>query len=62
MLQQLTAAQASPEIPINESFDTLGPFAVFGRKHAGESGLTWAYHGGDVWLPEPVGPQCRIMP
>lgn len=46
MLQQLTAAQASPEIPINESFDTLGPFAVFGRRHAAESGLTWAFHGG----------------
>jgi len=46
MLQQLTAAQASPEIPINESFDTLGSFAVFGRRHAAESGLTWGYHGG----------------
>lgn len=46
MLQQLTSAQASPEIPINEAFDTLGSFAVFGRRHAGESGTTWAYHGG----------------
>lgn len=46
MLQQLTSAQASPEIPINESFDVLGSFAVFGRRHAAESGTTWGYHGG----------------
>lgn len=46
MLQQLTSAQVNPEVPINESFDTLGTFAVFGRRHAGESGLTWAFHGG----------------
>lgn len=46
MLQQLSAGQVSPEVPINESFDTLGAFAVFGRRPAAESGLTWAYHGG----------------
>lgn len=46
MLQQLTSAQTSPEVPINEGFDALGALAVFGRRHAAESGLTWAYHGG----------------
>jgi hypothetical protein len=47
MLQQLASGgQSNPEVPINESFDTLGPFAVFGRRHAAESGLTWAFHGG----------------
>ena len=46
MLQQLSAGQVSPEVPINESFDTLGAFAVFGRRPAAESGLTWGFHGG----------------
>ena len=46
MLQQLTPTQKSPEIPINESFDALGCMAVFGRRHAAESGVTWGYHGG----------------
>lgn len=46
MLQQLIALQTFPEVPINESFDVMGAFAVFGRRHAAESGLTWGYHGG----------------
>lgn len=46
MLQQLTAGQQSPEVPINESFDALGAAALFGRRHAAVSGLTWAFHGG----------------
>lgn len=46
MLQQLINGQTYPEAPINESFDALGALATFGRRHAAESGLTWAYHGG----------------
>lgn len=45
-MQQLSAAQASPEVPINENFDALGAAAVFGRRHPVTTGLTWGYYGG----------------
>lgn len=45
-LQNLTASQASKEVPINENFDTLSALAVFGRRHPDTSGLTWAFYGG----------------
>jgi hypothetical protein len=47
-MQQLTSAQASPEVPINENFDTLAAHSVFGRRHPATLGLTWAYYGG-LW-------------
>lgn len=45
-MQQLSAAQASPEVPINENFDTLGWAATYGKRQAATVGLTWAYYGG----------------
>ncbi len=45
-MQQLSASQASPEVPINENFDTLDAAAVFGRRHPVTTGLTWGYYGG----------------
>jgi hypothetical protein len=45
-LQQLTSSQASPEVPINENFETLSWSGIFGKRQAASSGLTWAFHGG----------------
>jgi hypothetical protein len=45
-MQQLSASQASPEVPINENFETLEHQAVYGKRHAATTGLTWAYYGG----------------
>lgn len=47
-MQQLTDSQASPEVPINENFQTLDAMAVFGKRHPVSSALTWGYYGG-VW-------------
>lgn len=47
-LQQLSASQASAEVPINENTDTLSWAGVFGRRHPVTSGLTWGYYGG-LW-------------
>lgn len=45
-MQQLSAAQASPEVPINENFESLEHQAVYGKRHAVTTGLTWGYYGG----------------
>ena len=45
-MQQLASTQASPEVPINENFDTLSALAVYGKRHPATSALTWAYYGG----------------
>jgi hypothetical protein len=45
-MQQLAAAQSSPEVPVNENFETLEHQAVYGRRHAVTTGLTWGYYGG----------------
>ena len=45
-MQQLTTSQASPEVPINENFETLSWASVYGKRHAATVGLTWAYYGG----------------
>ncbi len=45
-LQQLSSSQSSPEVPINENFETLGASAIFGKKQPTTSGLTWGYYGG----------------
>jgi hypothetical protein len=45
-MQQLAAQQASAEVPINENFETLNHGAVYGKRHAASTGLTWAYYGG----------------
>lgn len=46
MIQQLLSSQASPEVPINENFQTLEHAAVFGKRHPVTTGLTWGYYGG----------------
>lgn len=47
-MQTLSASQASPEIPINENFQTLEWAAIFGRRHPVTTGLIWGYYGG-LW-------------
>lgn len=45
-LTPLAANQTSPEIPINENFDSVSAYAVFARRHPVTTGLTWGYYGG----------------
>ena len=45
-MQQLTATQFSPEVPINENFDTLAWASVFGKRHPESTGLLFAWYGG----------------
>lgn len=45
-MQQLSPSQASPEVVLNENFDTLAWAATYGIRQAASSGLTWAYYGG----------------
>jgi hypothetical protein len=45
-LQQLTDAQASAEVPVNENFDTVSAVAIYGKRHPASTGLTWGYYGG----------------
>ena len=45
-MQLLTSAQASPEVPINENFETLSHQSTYGKRHAVSTGLTWGYYGG----------------
>lgn len=45
-MQQLTAAQASPEVPINENFVSLEHQAVYAKNPDTTTGLTWGYLGG----------------
>jgi hypothetical protein len=45
-LEQVSPSQASPEVPINENFDTLSIGAIFGKRQPVTSGLIWGYYGG----------------
>ena len=45
-MQQLSSSQVSPEVPINENFESLDHQSVYGKAHATTSGLTWGYYGG----------------
>jgi hypothetical protein len=45
-MQNISGSQASPEIPINENFELLSCFQVYGRKSPTTSGLVWGYWGG----------------
>jgi hypothetical protein len=45
-LSQLSASQASPEVTVNENFESGSVAAIFGKRHAATSGLTWGYYGG----------------
>lgn len=44
--QQLSSSQSSPEVPINENFETLSVAAIFGKRQPATSALTWGYYGG----------------
>ncbi len=37
---------ASPEVPMNENFETIEFASVYGRRQPTSSGLTWGYYGG----------------
>jgi hypothetical protein len=45
-LQQIIAAQANAEVPVNENFQTLEHQSVYGRRHPVTTALTWGYYGG----------------
>lgn len=45
-MQTLSASQASPEVPINENFETIGWAEVYGKRHPVTTGLTWGFYGG----------------
>jgi hypothetical protein len=45
-LQQLAEGQTYPEVPINRNFETAGYIAIFGKRPAVTTGLTWGYYGG----------------
>jgi hypothetical protein len=38
--------QANAQEIVNENFDTLAWAAVYGKRHAVTTGLTWGYYGG----------------
>lgn len=46
ILKQLTDAQASPEVPVNDNFESLEHQAVYGKRQDATSALTWGYYGG----------------
>ena len=43
---QTINASASPEVQINENFDSLDFGSVYGKRPAATTGLTWGYYGG----------------
>lgn len=45
-LQQLSDAQANPEVVVNENFETVSAVGIFGKRQPATSGLTWGYYGG----------------
>lgn len=45
-LDQLSLGQSNLPVRINELIDALSPSAVYGRRAATSTGLTWGYHGG----------------
>lgn len=45
-LQSWLAAQANPQIPVNENFGALGYAGVYAKNNLMSIGLTWAYYGG----------------
>jgi hypothetical protein len=45
-MQQLAEGQDSPEVPINENFETIEHVSVYGKRQPATTGLTWGYYGG----------------
>lgn len=46
VLQQWMPAQADPQVPVNENFQTLEHMAVYAKDPATTAGLTWGYLSG----------------
>lgn len=44
--QELTGSEASPQVPINENFETIEHASVYGKRQPDTTALTWAYYGG----------------
>src|SRR4051812_39091733 len=49
-LAQISETQAQKATTANENFDALAYAALFGRRAAGVTGLTWAYYGGILYV------------
>ena len=47
-LQQIASSQSSAEVTINENFETVSAFALYGKRPAATSGLVFGYYGG-IW-------------
>jgi len=46
-MEQLTnPPQATAPVIVNQNFETLAWAAVYGKRHAVTTGLTWGYYGG----------------
>jgi hypothetical protein len=45
-LETIATAQSQKEVTANGLFDSMSPAALFGRRAASTSGLTWAMYGG----------------
>lgn len=45
-LKQISDSQASPEVVVNQNFETVSAAGIFGKRHDATSGLTWGYYGG----------------
>ncbi len=43
-MDQISSAQASPEVIINSNFEALADLAVYARKASTTTGLTWGYY------------------
>lgn len=46
MSMQSINASVSPEVQMNENFETLEHQSVYGKRHPVTTGLTWGYYGG----------------
>ena len=53
VMQQWLPAQASPEVVVNENFESVEHSAVYAKDPATTTGLTWGYLGGR-WAGHPV--------
>ena len=49
-LDLILQAQSAKETTANAFFDAVSQAALFGRRQAATSGLTWAYYGGNITL------------
>lgn len=49
-LASISSSQVQKEVTANENFIAVSPAALFGRRYAGISGLTWAFYGGILYV------------